>query len=885
MNVSNAATNYNVVVSGTYLPTVTSSNVSCVVNALPVPALTGVSSVCVNSSGNVYTTESGMTNYIWTVNGRGSITSGGTTGSNTTTVTWNLAGIHPVTVVYTNANNCTSATSTILNINVNTLPVPTITGQVSACVNSTGNVYTTEASMTGYTWTVSTGGLITAGGTTNAITVSWNTTGAKTVTVNYSNANACTATTASLYNVTVNQLPVPTITGVNSVCQGATGVVYTSQAGMTNYIWTISPGGIITAGTGTNNISVTWNTAGNNAVSVNYTNGTSCSALAPVAFPVTVNILTVPTITGPSSVCLNAAGTVYTTEAGMTGYTWAISAGAIITAGAASNAVTITWNTAGAKTVSVNYLNANNCNAATSTSYNVTVNSLPVPAITGPVLVCQGASGVVYTTQAGMTNYIWTVPSGAIITSGGTPNSNTITLTWNNSGLMAVTVNYTNINGCVSLTPASFSVTVNPQAVPTIGSTNTPCLGSVNNIYYTEIGQSNYFWTVSSGIIVSGQATSTINVTWTGGGQQNVTVNYTNSLGCPAAEAYVYNLFVNPLPSIAGAIAGVGTVCAGTNSVAYSTTSVLNATSYTWTLPAGATIATGAGTTSITVNYGPSAVSGNISVTGNNSCGDGIASDFAITVNPLPAAAGTIIGSAAVCEGAGGVNYMVSSVTGAASYAWTVPSGAIITSGATTNQVAVSFGSVAASGVITVKGINACGSGVLSHDFMVVVNPIPSAPVISSLGSVLTSSALSGNQWYYEGTAIAGATGQSYTITNNTGYYWCVVSLNGCSSANSNKVWVVVTNTMELPVSASFTIYPVPNNGQFTASIRFPVDNTFNISVYNQIGSKLLELKNVNVVGGKSDTQINLRPLSNGVYIVVFMNNDYQVVKRVLVNN
>ena len=216
---------------------------------------------------------------------------------------------------------------------------------------------------------------------------------------------------------------------------------------------------------------------------------------------------------------------------------------------------------------------------------------------------------------------------------------------------------------------------------------------------------------------------------------------------------------------------------------------------------------------------------------------------------------------------------------------WTVPSGAAITSGATTNQIVVNFGSIAAGGVITVKGTNSCGSGVLSPDFVVVVNPIPSAPVISSQGSVLTSSAPSGNQWYYEGTAIAGATGQSYTVTNNTGYYWCVVSLNGCSSENSNKVWFVVTGAQELPAFAYFTIYPVPNSGQFTASIRFPGENSFNIFVYNQIGVKLFEMKNVKVVNGKSDTQIDLRPLTNGIYIVVFMNKDYQVIKRVLVTN
>jgi len=61
---------------------------------------------------------------------------------------------------------------------------------------------------------------------------------------------------------------------------------------------------------------------------------------------------------------------------------------------------------------------------------------------------------------------------------------------------------------------------------------------------------------------------------------------------------------------------------------------IANATSYVWTLPGGAT---GTSTTnSITLNYGTSAVSGNITVKGTNTCGNGATSTFAITVNNKP---------------------------------------------------------------------------------------------------------------------------------------------------------------------------------------------------------------------------------------------------------
>ncbi|MDP1623410.1 MAG: hypothetical protein Q8M08_13845, partial [Bacteroidales bacterium] len=175
----------------------------------------------------------------------------------------------------------------VVTITVNPLPVPTITGPASVCVNSTGNVYTTQTGMTGYTWTVSAGGTITAGTGTSAITVTWSTIGAKTVTVNYTNANNCTATTPTTYNVTVNALPVPTITGPASVCVNSTGNVYTTQTGMTGYTWTVSAGGIITAGAGTNAITVTWNTVGANTVTVNYSNANNCTAATPTTYNMT----------------------------------------------------------------------------------------------------------------------------------------------------------------------------------------------------------------------------------------------------------------------------------------------------------------------------------------------------------------------------------------------------------------------------------------------------------------------------------------------------------------------------------------------------------------------------------------------------------------------
>jgi hypothetical protein len=677
--------------------------------------------------------------------------------------------------------------------------------------------------------------------------------------------------------------PAGAITGLATLCQSTSGVTYNvgAIANATSYAWTVPAGATISAGAGTNSITVDFgSTAVPGIVSV-YGTGV-CGNGTPSNMAVSVYARPVPVISGPATVCIGTAGNVYTTAAGMSGYSWSISAGGIITAGAGSNAITVLWNNTGPQTVCVNYNNANGCGASAPVCYNVTVSALPVPIITGPNSACVNTPGIVYATQAGMTNYTWTVSPGGTITAGGSPTSNTVTVTWTTTGAKTVSVNYTNTGLCTAATPSSYNITVNPILVPTIGSTNDPCVGSSNNVYYTESGMTGYVWTVSSGgTIASGQGTSTIYVTWNQVGAQTVSVNYTNTTGCAAPSPAVYTIYVNAPPAAAGAITGTASVCAGTNGVAYTTTPIVGVNSYTWTVPGGATIVSGAGTTSITVDFGTSALPGNLSVSGTNSCGNGPSSTLALTVNPLPAAAGTIAGPASVCAGATGIAYSVPAIANATTYVWTVPAGATITSGSTTRNIVVSFGTTTGTGVITVKGSNTCGNGTASANFSVSINAVPSAPVVTVVGNVLTSSAPTGNQWYYEGTMIAGATGQTYTVTNNTGNYWCVVTLEGCTSPLSNKVWMLVTGQFELE-SSNISVYPVPSNGMFTASVNCPGQDAISIAVYNQLGVKVYH-KNEIPFSGSTEQVIDLRPVSPGVYMVVFSLTETNIIRKIII--
>jgi hypothetical protein len=163
---------------------------------------------------------------------------------------------------------------------------------------------------------------------------------------------------------------------------------------------------------------------------------------------------------------------------------------------------------------------------------------------------------------------------------------------------------------------------------------------------------------------------------------------------------------VDPLPDAAGTITGTSTVCQAQASVAYSVGTIANATSYFWAYSGtGATI-TGS-TDSVSITFAANATSGNLTVYGVNACGNGtVSANYAITVNPLPIAAGTITGTSTVCQAQASVAYSVGTIANATSYFWAYSgTGATITG--STDSVSITFAANATSGNLTVYGVNA----------------------------------------------------------------------------------------------------------------------------------------------------------------------------------
>jgi len=116
----------------------------------------------------------------------------------------------------------------------------------------------------------------------------------------------------------------------------------------------------------------------------------------------------------------------------------------------------------------------------------------------------------------------------------------------------------------------------------------------------------------------------------------NYTVTVTNTAGCTKVSQLFAIQTRFQSPGAASAVSGPDIVGQGATGVVFSTAAIANATSYSWSLPYGATISDFSNPTAIVVNFSESAISGVVKVHGINQCGDGASSpDFNVTVLPV----------------------------------------------------------------------------------------------------------------------------------------------------------------------------------------------------------------------------------------------------------
>jgi hypothetical protein len=188
----------------------------------------------------------------------------------------------------------------------------------------------------------------------------------------------------------------------------------------------------------------------------------------------------------------------------------------------------------------------------------------------------------------------------------------------------------------------------------------------------------NMGWYGSGTSLANGSTIMTIQFTYIDGSSaltwfdNGPSCEYVNGSGqiltdTPTANYYINGSVCGNIPS-PGTITGPGSVCQGLQGAGYSVASVPQAIGYQWSVPPGAIVAGGSGTNSITVNYGVTASSGNVTVFCITTCGNGPSSSLPVTVNPLPVAnAGNDV---SIPYGTNTILHAASGGTGTFTYHW-----------------------------------------------------------------------------------------------------------------------------------------------------------------------------------------------------------------------
>lgn len=733
--------------SGTYAVTlVAGDSTGCVdsviqqviVNPVPVPAFTSTTLLC--QGGSVTFTDASnpgggtITGWSWNFD------NGQTSTAQNPTITFPTAGNYNVSLTITNSFGCTA--TLIQNIGINSPPLISAGTNQSICLG--GSATLTASGANTYVWSP-------GGSTSNPLIV--NPSSNATYTVIGTDANGCTGTAS--VNITVNQLPVISVSPSVSICSGQSTTL--TATGGVSYNW--SP-------TGDNTASIIVTPASSVSYAVTGTDANGCSSTAFV----TVSVNTLPVV-NLSNVFV-CQGSTATMNAGNPGaaYQWST--------GATTQVISVT--NPGSYTVTVT--NAAGCTAVSSAIASLSgtiVNALQNQAF------CSGGSVALDAGNPGY-NYLWST------------GATTQVITVNNPGAYSVTI--TDQNGCSGI----LSTTVNVHPIPVANFTP-------NDICINQPLQFNDISTVGSGSIVSwswnfgdgniSQQQDPIH-NYATSGTYTVNLIITTNNGCRDTASRTFNVF--PLPQTNFSY-NFGCANEPIQFNDMSSTAMGNIVGWLWDFNDGTT------STQQNPAHGfASAGTYNVSltVTSSGGCTDSRTRIIHIYPTPLLSFAtnqgATCLGSSMVIT-----NNSTSSNGAINSWFWDFGNG-------NTSNAANPVYQYSAPGTYTVTLIGETSHGcsdTISQSFTVYSLPQANAgaDVNVCIGSPATLNASGGVSYMWSN----GSATQSTQVTplTNTTYFVTVTDANGCSAVDSVRVIVRpyanvwASNSRSICIGDSVSIY------------------------------------------------------------------------------
>jgi len=355
-------------------------------------------------------------------------------------------------------------------------------------------------------------------------------------------------------------------------------------------------------------------------------------------------------------------------------------------------------------------------------------------------------------------------------------------------------------------------------------------------------------------------------------GTVQLTLTASNQACDPAVSSL--NLTVHPLP--APVISGNTVLCEATGNMVYSTPASSN--TFEWTVTGGE-IVSGAGTSTITVNWG-AAGNAMISLTEKTSFDCSATVQLPVTLNAVPVPA--INGDLELCAGTT-LTYSTAAVEGH-SYSWNA-GGASIVNGQGTNEISVNW-EVPGSYTLSLVETNTATQCTASTQGIVMVNAQPLTPSVPQgvtevdLYKTGTSdysvTQVPGNEYTWQllpaESGIIAGNGATATVTWNASYRGnATINVKGSNNCGESAWSEVITTHVFSSLGTEESIHgpgvmvsPNPNHGEFKLNITTASMQVVSVRIMNAAGAVVFEKAGI-LCNGKYEESMRLN-LSAGNY-------------------
>ena len=825
---------YYCIVTGSCGSATSSVSGAFLVKPLPTSSAGGTSTICQNGTATVSGASVSNGTVLWTENGAGSITSGGTTLTPVYTAAAGDAGnTVTLTMATTSTNGCANPANVTYSVIVNPLSTASAGGSQTICQNGTATVSGANSANGTIAWTENGAGSITSGGTTltPVYTASAGDAGSTvTLTMTVTSSNACASPAPVSYSVIVNALPTASAGGTSTICQNGTATVSGASSSNGTIAWTENGAGSITSGatTLTPVYTAAAGDAGNTVtLTMTVTSSNTCAPqTATATYTVVVEPLPTASAGGTQTICQNGTATVSGASSTNGTIAWTENGAGSITSGSTSLTPVYTaaaGDAGNTVTLTMTVTSTNSCSPQVATAtYTVVVNPLPTATAGGTTTICSNESTTVSGANAANGTIAWTENGAGTITSGATTLTPVYAAAVGDAGnIVTLTMTVTSNNVCTpQTTTATYTINIDQLPTASAGGSQTICQNGTATVSGASSANGTILWTHNGSGTISNATTLTPTYTAAAsdaGNTVTLTMSVTTTATCtpiPAPATATYTVVVNPLPTaIAG---GSQTICQnGTATV--SGASSTNGT-IAWTENGAGTITSGSATLTPTYTAAAGDAGNNITltmtVTSTNACGPQTAiASYSVIVNSLPTASAG--GSQTICENGTATVSGASAANG--TIVWTENGVGTITSGATTlTPVYTAAASDVGNTVtltMTVTSNNTCTPATATANYSVVVNPLPTASAggtqtICQNGTATVSGASATNgsiSWVENGagsitsgattltpvyTAAAGDAGNTVTLTMT------ITSNNACSPQSVTASYSVIVNPL-----------------------------------------------------------------------------------------